>query len=218
WERAQPQPTVSGATNLQIAALSPVNDLVTGAAAGANAGANDVDGGTTSIQSPAIALPAGNTLTLSFASYLSHINTATADDFLRVTVVGNTRTVVLNRLGAAANVSAVWTTTTVDISAFAGQTIRILVQAADNAGNSIMEAGIDDVRITRAAAPVTVFSDNFTNDQGWTRNPNGTDTATTGTWERAQPQPTVSGATNLQIAALSPVNDLVRGRGRSQRR
>src|SRR6185503_6044533 len=142
WERAQPQPTVSGATNLQIAALSPVNDLVTGAAAGANAGVNDLDGGTTSIQSPAIALPSTGTLTLSFAAYLSHINTATADDFLRVTVVGSTSTVVLNRLGAAANVSAAWTTTNVDISAFAGQTIRILVQAAENAGNSIMEAGI----------------------------------------------------------------------------
>ena len=35
------------------------NCLITGLAAGTSNGANDVDGGQTSIQSPAIALPAG---------------------------------------------------------------------------------------------------------------------------------------------------------------
>ena len=38
--------------------VSGVNDLVTGRLAGASAGVHDIDTGTTSIQSPAITLPA----------------------------------------------------------------------------------------------------------------------------------------------------------------
>src|SRR6185436_11437581 len=40
--------------------------------------------------------------------------------------------------------------------------------------------------------PVTVFFDNFETAQGWTVNPNGTDTATSGPWERGIPQATNS--------------------------
>ncbi len=47
------------------------NDLVTARLAGASAGANDVDGGVTSIRSPAITLPATGTLTLTFSQYLA---------------------------------------------------------------------------------------------------------------------------------------------------
>lgn len=35
---------------------------------------------------------------------------------------------------------------------------------------------------------VTVFWDDFESDKGWTVNPDGTDTATTGLWERANPE------------------------------
>ncbi|MCP4423978.1 MAG: hypothetical protein GY803_05770, partial [Chloroflexi bacterium] len=38
--------------------------------------------------------------------------------------------------------------------------------------------------------PVVVFFDNFEGDMGWTSNPNGTDTATTGQWERGNPRRT----------------------------
>ena len=55
---------------------------ITGLAAGSAAGANDVDGGMTSIQSPAIALPAGSTITLRFRFYLAHLNNATSADYL----------------------------------------------------------------------------------------------------------------------------------------
>ncbi len=44
---------------------------------------------------------------------------------------------------------AVFTTATVNLSQFAGQTIRILIEAADASGASLVEAGVDDVRITR---------------------------------------------------------------------
>ena len=59
WERAVPQTTTSSGTKQLGTANSGTRDLVTGAAAGAAAGDNDIDGGATSIQSPAIAIPAG---------------------------------------------------------------------------------------------------------------------------------------------------------------
>jgi len=37
----------------------------------------------------------------------------------------------------------------VDISAFAGQTVRIVVEAADASGASLVEAAVDDVVVTR---------------------------------------------------------------------
>ena len=150
WERAVPQATASTGTKQLGTANSGQFDLVTGATAGAAAGDNDIDGGTTSIQSPAIAIPAGGTVTLSFASYFSHLTNSTTDDFFRVQVVGATTTqTVFEVRGAATNVNAAWATRSVDISAFAGQSIRILVSAADAAGGSLVEAGVDDVVITR---------------------------------------------------------------------
>ena len=62
WVRGDPAGTSSGITLQLGTTVSGVNDLVTGAAAGTGAGSFDVDGGVTSILSPAIALPASGTL------------------------------------------------------------------------------------------------------------------------------------------------------------
>jgi hypothetical protein len=149
WERANPAQTSSGGTTLQLGTtVSGSNDLVTGASAGASSGANDIDGGVTSIQSPPIALPAGTRLTLSLSWYLAHLNNASSADFVRVSVVGATTTVVLNQAGAATNRAGAWATATADVSAFAGQTVRLRIEAADAATPSAVEAGVDDVRIT----------------------------------------------------------------------
>ena len=147
WERGDPQTTTSVGTKQLGTANSGTFDLVTGATAGASAGVNDIDGGTTTIRSPAIALPAG-TLTLSFAYYLAHGDNASTADFLRVRVIGATTQLVLEELAAANNDNAAWATTSVNISAFAGQTVRIQVEAADASGASLVEAAVDDVRIT----------------------------------------------------------------------
>jgi hypothetical protein len=123
---------------------------VTGATAGASAGDNDVDGGVTSIRSPAIALPATGNLSLTFASYLANGSNSSTADFLRVRVVGNTTQTVYSRAGAAANVNGAWLTNTVSLNAFAGQTVRILIEAADASTASLVEAGVDDLRVTRS--------------------------------------------------------------------
>jgi hypothetical protein len=96
-------------------------------------------------------LPATGTLSLSFSWYLAHLNNATSADFFRVSVVNSsgTATVVFTQAGSAANRAGAWATATANLSSFAGQSIRIRVEAADAATASLIEAGVDDVRITQ---------------------------------------------------------------------
>ncbi|WP_301174617.1 M28 family peptidase [Actinomadura geliboluensis] len=148
WERGTPQPTNWSGTTLQLAAAGGSGALVTGAAAGADAGAYDLDGGTSTAQSAPIALPAG-AKTLSFSWFFAHLNNSSADDRYRVRVVGpNGSTTVLDQAGAAVNRAGSWQTQTADVSAYAGQTVRILVEAADAGSGSLVEAGLDNLKIT----------------------------------------------------------------------
>ncbi|MGE5830590.1 MAG: M4 family metallopeptidase [Micromonosporaceae bacterium] len=150
WVRGDPAGTTSGGVTLQLGTtVSGTNDLVTGAAAGAAAGDFDVDGGTTSIQSPLITLTGTGTFTLSFSWYLAHLNNATSADFFRVSVVGSTTSVVLSQAGSAVNRAGAWGTASVNISSFAGQSVRIRIEAADASTGSLIEAGVDNVTIVR---------------------------------------------------------------------
>jgi Zn-dependent metalloprotease len=150
WERADPEATSSGVTLQLGTTVSGTFDLVTEGTAGASAGANDVDGGTTTINSPSIALGTG-TLTLSFSWYLAHLNNASSADFFRVSVVnGTTVTQVFQQVGAASNRAGAWATASVNLSGFSGQTITLRIEAADAGTASLIEAGVDNVLITRA--------------------------------------------------------------------
>ena len=151
WARANPETTTSSGTKQLGTTVSGVNDLVTGPLAGASgAGTNDIDGGVTSILSPEITLSGGTTFTLSFSYYLAHGTNSSTADFFRVSiVVGSTATLVFQELGGTENDNAVWATGSVNISQFAGQTVRIRIEAADASGASLIEAGVDDLRITR---------------------------------------------------------------------
>jgi hypothetical protein len=62
---------------------------------------------------------------------------------------GSTFTTVYVRNGAASNLNGAWGSATASLSAFAGQTVRLVVDAADASTASLVEAGVDDVRITR---------------------------------------------------------------------
>jgi len=151
WSRGDPQPTSSGiALQLGTCDGPSVNCFITGLPAGAAAGTNDVDGGMTSVQSPAIALPAG-TVNLRFRYYLAHLNNATSADFFRVRVVGTNGVpqTLFTRAGTASNLAGAWTTQTVNLNAFAGQTVRIRFEAADAGTASLIEAGFDNVVVTR---------------------------------------------------------------------
>jgi glucose/arabinose dehydrogenase len=153
WQRGDPQTTSSNGITVQLGTCQgpSVNCLITGLTAGSAVGTNDVDGGTTSIQSPAIALPAASTITLTFRFYLAHLNNATSADFFRVRIVGanGVPQTVFQRTGTASNVGGVWTAQSVNLSSFAGQSIRIRLEAADAGSASLIEAGVDNVVVTR---------------------------------------------------------------------
>jgi subtilisin family serine protease len=150
WARANPEATNSSGPKQLGTTVSGVNDLSTGPLAGSSAGVHDIDGGTTSIQSPQITLSDGTTFTLTFSFYMAHGTNSSSADFFRIRIVsGSTITTVFEELGAANDDDAVWATATVDLSQFAGQTIRILIEAADASGASLVEAAVDDLRITR---------------------------------------------------------------------
>jgi carboxypeptidase T len=150
WERGDPAATNSSGAKQLGNTVSGTNDLVTGRLAGSSAGAYDIDGGVTSIRSPSIALTGGSNYTLAFSYYLAHGSNATSADYFRVRIVsGSTTTTVFERLGSTTDVDAVWTSQSVNLNAYAGQTIQILIEAADASTASLVEAAVDDVRVTR---------------------------------------------------------------------
>jgi hypothetical protein len=140
WQRADPAATTSSGAKQLGTTVSGTFYLVTGAAAGTDAGTNDIDGGLTSISSPSISVPAGSR-TLTFSWYLAHGSNASSADFFRVRVNG---TQVFQQPGAATNRNGAWTTTTVPIPSGA---VVITFEAADLGTPSLVEAGVDDVKI-----------------------------------------------------------------------
>ncbi|WP_205719605.1 S8 family serine peptidase [Actinomadura geliboluensis] len=150
-ERGVPQQTTSTYSGQvkQLTARSGTFALATGASAGSAYGANDLDGGTTSITSPAIALPTGGPLTLNFAYNIAHGDNSGTDDHLKVIVTADGQTsTVFTRTGAATEVAGRWQTATADLSAFTGKTVHIRLQAADAGTPSLFETEIDDLSIT----------------------------------------------------------------------
>ncbi|MGB2570324.1 M14 family zinc carboxypeptidase [Micromonospora citrea] len=148
WERGAAQATNSSGAK-QLTPYAGSNDLVTGRLAGTGAGDHDIDGGATSARSPAVTLPSTGTLTLSLAWYLAHGSNASSADYLRVSVVHNGgTTTLLNQAGAATDRDAAWAVSNLDLSPYAGQSVRILIEAADASGASLVEAAVDNVTIT----------------------------------------------------------------------
>ncbi|TYC06556.1 zinc carboxypeptidase [Micromonospora sp. WP24] len=148
WERGAAQATTSSGAK-QLTPYAGGNDLVTGRLAGTGAGDYDLDGGVTSAQSPAVTLPAAGTLTLSLAWYLAHGSNSSSADYLRVSVVhGGGTTTLLNQAGAATNRNGSWAVANLNLTPYAGQSVRIVVQAADASGASLVEAAVDNVTIT----------------------------------------------------------------------
>ncbi len=149
WQRGNPSATsLHGPKQLGTTA-SASRALVTGLAAGASAGANDVDGGLTSVTSPAIELPA-TIGRLTFRYYLAHSNGSTSADALRAVVMADDGDhVVFTEHGAGNDDDAAWSQASVDIGAYAGQTIHLRFEAVDGAGGNLLEAAVDDIRIRR---------------------------------------------------------------------
>ena len=146
WQRGDP-----AATTYQLGTtVSGHVALVTGAAAGTSSSANDLDGGPTTIRSPAIALP-DPVGSLTFRYYFAHAsNSTTSDSFSAfVEAQDGTRTLVKRELGGAFVDKPAWLAVSVPMTTWAGQTVRIVFVAQDRGTGSTVEAAVDDVRITR---------------------------------------------------------------------
>jgi hypothetical protein len=168
WARANPEPVDSSGPKQLGDTVSGSNALVTGPLAGSSAGSHDIDSGVTSVRSPAIVLPAGKDLTLDFHYYLAHRSNSSTADFLRVSVIGSGTTVVFEELGAGNDDDAFWAQTSVSLNAFAGQTVRLLIEAADASNGSLVEAAVDDVSIIASAPATAILQAGFdSGDEGF---------------------------------------------------
>jgi hypothetical protein len=146
WQQANPAATARQAGTVPSGSRA----LVTGSKAGASVGANDVDGGVTTVRSTPVALPAvvGS---LTFRYYLAHSSNSSSADYFRAYVedANGVRTLVRQERGAANTDLPSWATATISMTPWAGQTVRIVFAAADLGPASTVEAAVDDVRITR---------------------------------------------------------------------
>jgi murein tripeptide amidase MpaA len=149
WQHANPGSISLGGRLRQLGtAASGQRDLVTGAARGSSASRNDVDGGTTTVRSAPITLPAvPGDLTFAWSFGTWYASTA-ADSFQAFVEAGDgTRTLVFERRGAPGGRVASWATARVPLTAWGGQSIRIVFAATDGGVDNLVDAGVDDVRV-----------------------------------------------------------------------
>jgi carboxypeptidase T len=154
WQRGDPQPTTTSAGRKQPDGVpSGSRAFITGLAAGTSPSANDVDGGRTTVLSPRINVAYTAGQKLQFKYTFAHDKTSSTADEFRVEIVdettSTTSTVFLVR-GSAAEKSAGWSQVSIDLTAYRLHMIQIRFSATDAGTNGIVEAGFDDVRVTRA--------------------------------------------------------------------
>jgi hypothetical protein len=132
-------------------AATGIGALATDRLAGATAGERDVDGGTTTIRGRPIALPADPAAfgDLTFRYSFAHDAASGPEDAFRVFIedASGARTLVFEETGSAENDDAAWGSGGAPLSAWAGQTIRLVFSATDDGADSLVEAAVDDIRI-----------------------------------------------------------------------
>jgi hypothetical protein len=150
WARANPATTSSSGTKQLGTVASGGRALSTGPAAGTSANSYDLDGRST-IRSVPIRLPSTTGQKLFFRYNFAHGSNSSSADRLVVSIEdsGGTRTPVFTRAGSAIDVDGAWRNVYVPLEGWKGQTIRIHIEAVDGGSNSLVEAQIEDVRVTR---------------------------------------------------------------------
>ncbi|MEP6638150.1 MAG: M14 family zinc carboxypeptidase [Chloroflexota bacterium] len=150
FTRSNPASTASSGPKQLGTTPSGSKAFVTGAAAGANANANDLDGRTT-VRSPAISLPAAAGQRLTFAYVFAHSATSTSADSLRAIVERSdgSQVEVFSVHGRPVDVDGAWRTASISLDAFAGQTVRLRFIATDGGPGNLVEVELDDIRVTR---------------------------------------------------------------------
>ena len=164
WERADPEATAAQPGD----DATPTGTLcwVTQAAAGAGVGTFDIDGGSTTLTSPIfsalppVALRSPETF-VQYARWFSNNQGANPNvDTLRVEYSADGGA-VWSQLEVVSNSSGVWNTLTyrIDLLRAPTSTMRLRFIASDLEPGSIVEAGLDDVRIFVRGCPFTADFD-----------------------------------------------------------
>jgi hypothetical protein len=150
FTRSNPESTSSAGAKQLGDVPSGSRAWVTGAKAGASANANDLDG-RTSVRSRAFTLRTSVGQRLFFRYVFAHGATSSSGDRLVASIedAGGVRTPVITIAGRAADVDGAWRSISAPVDAWAGQTIRIHIEAVDGGVNNLFEVEIDDVRVTR---------------------------------------------------------------------
>ena len=159
WDQGDP-----GGTTYQVEdALSGSSGWFTGLD-GANDGIDDLDNGATSVASPPIQLPSADELgdaTLELDLWYTvawSAGAGTDDDEFRIDLIlGNDFSTPISLLDIQADGVArgkEWLHAFFDLTAYAGESIQILVTAdVQNSASGIFEAGLDRVRIQKVPGP-----------------------------------------------------------------
>lgn len=151
WQVGAPQSTEWNSQTIQPGATAEgQRGLITGTARIGSAVSNDVDGGVTTAISPVISLPAVDVIDLSFNYFFAHDAGSSTDDFFRLSMVPEDTQepiTLFETLGTGEQRTGAWIPVLVDLSNYASQDIQILVTANDGGGESIVEAGLDQVSI-----------------------------------------------------------------------
>jgi hypothetical protein len=148
--RANPASTTSSGAKQLGTVRSGSRAFVTGAASGANASSNDLDGRTT-IRSAPIGLPAALGQRLTFAYVFAHSAGSTSADSLRAIVerADGSQVEVARVTGRSVDVDGAWRTASVSLDAFAGTTVRLRFEAVDGGPGNLLEVELDDIRVTQ---------------------------------------------------------------------
>jgi carboxypeptidase T len=150
FSRSTPQATSSSGAKQRSNATSGTKVFVTGAAAGASANANDLDGVST-LRSPAITLPPTAGQKLTFRYVFAHSAASSSADSLQAIIerADTSQTVVWSVAGAPVDRDGAWATASIGLDTFAGETVRIRFVAADGGPDDLVEVELDDIRVTR---------------------------------------------------------------------
>jgi hypothetical protein len=153
FARGDPQPTTYNGLRIQPnGTASGRYAFMTGLKAGSTINSGDLDGRST-IRSVPITIPGDpGARFLQFRYTFAHRGGSAADTvklFLEDEL--GARAQVWSVAGSSATVGAGWRTARVDITSPTDRTIRLVFQATDGGAGTLMEVGIDDVRVERAA-------------------------------------------------------------------
>ncbi len=151
WSAGDPIQTQISQGIIQPADSSEGTQALITNPAGGSVGANDIDGGAVTAKSPLISLPSATNIALSFDFFFAHDANATSADYFRLKLVDTFNTtllVIAEELGTSAVREGQWiTVNNINLNAYQGQDVALIVEAADDGTSNIVEAGLDNIKI-----------------------------------------------------------------------